>query len=450
MTSVVPSRITWVALRALVAPAISACALSACSGSDPTDPGDGGDRRESTPASDAGGLRPGDGSSGDASDKTPPAPDEPVVCAVSPCVVEIASSCATSVARTGYRSDSVAAFCARLDDGTVRCWGWDAYGALGRGMGDGGPSMGGSWGVDAFAPDTPVPLGGKARRLAEGSCAIDETGALLCWGSNLAGQLGQGSKDDLAHPTPQPVALPGPVARASSSSTGACAVLETGALWCWGPSPLDGTLTKPVEVRALPRAVQSSGSFAVSDQGEIVAWGPGGRETSVVGSSWISPGIQGSLVDVSRVSSAGWGAFCALAGVDLYCLSDFSVYQSPVRDYAPNRSAATPVKLPDVGVARVQQFSLGPPRTRSGPPVRDILCLRLTDGSVLCGGEGYGNYFVRAGVTDYAVAVAACGGAACALLKTGAVECWGSNASGLLGQGSQDSDVHPAPVRVSF
>ncbi|HEU4538394.1 MAG TPA: RCC1 domain-containing protein, partial [Polyangiaceae bacterium] len=77
--------------------------------------------------------------------------------------------------------------CARLSDGTVRCWG------------AGGPSLGterrSSLGDDESPSAAgPVDLGGKATQLAMGYhvCALLEGGAVRCWGANDSGQLGYG------------------------------------------------------------------------------------------------------------------------------------------------------------------------------------------------------------------------------------------------------------------
>jgi alpha-tubulin suppressor-like RCC1 family protein len=47
----------------------------------------------------------------------------------------------------------------------------------------------------------------------------------------------------------------------------------------------------------------------------------------------------------------------------------------------------------------------------------------------------------------YAIGVAASGGHACALLVTGAVDCWGNNAAGQLGDGTQTTRLVPVAVK---
>jgi len=86
--------------------------------------------------------------------------------------------------------------CAVLVDGTMRCWGHSAFGALARGNTDPigylqPPSVG-----DA------VDLGGRVVAFADAMsarhhCVLLESGELKCWGYNLHGQLGYGHGEHL-------------------------------------------------------------------------------------------------------------------------------------------------------------------------------------------------------------------------------------------------------------
>ena len=165
----------------LLAVAFGACALFlACgdetprTGFDET-PGDAGPRPEaSLPPS-----PPVDGSA-------PPPPDgadEPVVCTESPCATQLAA---------GEHH-----VCARLDDGSVQCWGDDAMGVLGRGSIDAGRA--GVRPAPAFGLRRVTQISAAART----TCARDEDGAVHCWGDNRDGQLGLGTADDAPHPHPE-------------------------------------------------------------------------------------------------------------------------------------------------------------------------------------------------------------------------------------------------------
>ncbi len=86
--------------------------------------------------------------------------------------------------------------CAARVDGEVRCWGTNSFGQAGRGN---TTTIG-----DDELPSTgnPTDLGGTVVAFAEGVqayhfCALLETGALKCWGRNNFGQLGYGHTDDV-------------------------------------------------------------------------------------------------------------------------------------------------------------------------------------------------------------------------------------------------------------
>ncbi len=132
--------------------------------------------------------------------------------------------------------------CAILDDGSVRCWGYDANGRLGAGL----PLF------DTVTRPTPALNLGPGRTavaISAGSahtCAVLDNGAVTCWGFNGNGQLGQGSTTSRPVPTP-PVdlggrataiaAAPGYIRDPSEAYVGGahtCAVLESGAVRCWG------------------------------------------------------------------------------------------------------------------------------------------------------------------------------------------------------------------------
>lgn len=131
--------------------------------------------------------------------------------------------------------------CAVLLDGAVKCWGGSTNGELGLGdtksRGDGPGEMG-----DAL-PE--VDLGGRALTVTVGwahTCALLEDGRVKCWGFNHAGQLGQG--DDRTRgdePGEMGEALPavdlGSGRRALQLTTGAnhnCVLLDDGTVKCWG------------------------------------------------------------------------------------------------------------------------------------------------------------------------------------------------------------------------
>ncbi|MCX6422859.1 MAG: fibronectin type III domain-containing protein [Actinobacteria bacterium] len=125
--------------------------------------------------------------------------------------------------------------CAVLADGSAKCWGSNTSGRLGRGTDE-----------DSLVPVLVSGLTGgttatTVRSIATAvlhTCAVLESGAVTCWGANFNGQLGDGTTDS----SNSPVAVPGidgttPAKTAISVSLGdahTCALLATGAVKCWG------------------------------------------------------------------------------------------------------------------------------------------------------------------------------------------------------------------------
>jgi len=126
--------------------------------------------------------------------------------------------------------------CARLDDGGIVCWGDNYLGELGTGGDDGGP--------DARAPEyvhrqPELVEAGAAVRVSAGSYAtcgqFESPPFLRCWGNNFAKVLVP-NVGLVVVDTPRPVTIPfvldgGDVAPGVYQT---CAVSDEGSLFCWG------------------------------------------------------------------------------------------------------------------------------------------------------------------------------------------------------------------------
>ena len=125
--------------------------------------------------------------------------------------------------------------CALLVTSNVRCWGNGNDGALGYGnttnVGDN----------ESPASAGDVDLGGTVIQIAAGdehTCALLDTGAVRCWGLGQAGRLGYGNTNDIGRrETPASagfVDVGGTVTQIAAGDRQTCALLDTGAVRCWG------------------------------------------------------------------------------------------------------------------------------------------------------------------------------------------------------------------------
>lgn len=140
--------------------------------------------------------------------------------------------------------------CALLAGGSLKCWGFNGYGQLGLGdtqnRGDGPGEMGGS------LPALDLGAGAIAVEVSAGAyhtCARLDGGSLKCWGRNVDGQLGLG---DTVTRGDGPGEMGGSlaalnlgtgrtVAWITAGATHGCALLDNGATRCWGYN-LEGQL----------------------------------------------------------------------------------------------------------------------------------------------------------------------------------------------------------------
>jgi alpha-tubulin suppressor-like RCC1 family protein len=133
--------------------------------------------------------------------------------------------------------------CALLDNSTVKCWGLGFFGQLGYGDPERRGNDPGEMGDNL--PAVNLGTGRTARAISAGgnhTCALLDNGTIKCWGYNQTGQLGQG--DDIARgnaPGQMGNALPvvdlgtGRTAIAvSAADSHTCALLDNGSVKCWG------------------------------------------------------------------------------------------------------------------------------------------------------------------------------------------------------------------------
>ena len=131
--------------------------------------------------------------------------------------------------------------CAVLDNAAIKCWGVNEEGQLGQGdrvdRGASANDMGDN------LPQVNLGTGARALEVTCGkdfTCALLESGAVKCWGANTHGQLGMGDvlsrgwvPSDLGDNLPS-LDLGGRAAGLAAGDHHACARLEGGDLKCWG------------------------------------------------------------------------------------------------------------------------------------------------------------------------------------------------------------------------
>jgi alpha-tubulin suppressor-like RCC1 family protein len=168
--------------------------------------------------------------------------------------------------------------CAVMSDGGVRCWGSQDAAELGNGVFSGVPSFN----------VAVIGLHGPALQLALGvadSCALLTSGEVQCWGRNADGQLGIGTIGGFAFLPTTVVGLSAGVIALASGERNACAVTVQGDVLCWGASDnfaltgaADAGTAFPTKVAGLSGpAIGVSGTWqhtcAVLDGGAVMCWG---------------------------------------------------------------------------------------------------------------------------------------------------------------------------------
>jgi alpha-tubulin suppressor-like RCC1 family protein len=242
--------------------------------------------------------------------------------------VQVSSITNASAVSAGYSHT-----CALLSDRTVKCWGNNKAGRLG----DGSMNHGHKNGYEEDVSPTPVQVNGitNASAISSGAdyaCALLSDRTVKCWGSNLEGELGNGTATNSS----TPVRVSG-ITNASAISAGdshACALLSGGKVECWGGSTFgelgDGSANHghedsfemdfsptPVQVSVITSAAAidagSSHSCALLSDGTVECWG--GNSAGQLGNGNTddsSTPVQVSNITNASAISAGYSHTCAL------------------------------------------------------------------------------------------------------------------------------------------
>lgn len=332
--------------------------------------------------------------------------------------------------------------CARLSDGTVRCWGSNYHGELGDGEGE--------WGASSIKPKEISGLANVIDIAAGGwqSCARFEDGTIECWG---AGSIGPADVSELSD-----------IEQVAIGARHACALSGDGSVYCWGRNESGELGHGESYWRDVPSRVEGvSGviridlgeahTCALLEDGTVKCWGSNWRGTLGIGSldAEQSRSSPTPVVDLSNVVDIALGGAHGFAILEDRTARGWgsNFYYGSLGD-GTYEDRATPVNV--VGLSDIAEISTG--RTHG--------CARLFDGTVHCwGGNVYGQLGVEYGYRAVAEEVRGLSGVAqisaghehsCALLDDGSVCCWGDNSQGQLGSDTSDTlhgrSSRPRPV----
>ena len=117
--------------------------------------------------------------------------------------------------------------CARLEDGTVQCWGRNEYGQVGNGTNG-----------HAFQPSTVINVA-NATAIASGvwrACAVIDNKTVKCWGNNVEGNLGNCTNEnsDVGVPVYGIDGISSTAASVSLSSDHTCVLMGDASIRCFG------------------------------------------------------------------------------------------------------------------------------------------------------------------------------------------------------------------------
>jgi alpha-tubulin suppressor-like RCC1 family protein len=185
--------------------------------------------------------------------------------------------------------------CALDLSGNVWCWGANVVGQLGDGTTT-ARNVATRVCASGSGQDCPngAPLSGVTA-IAVGrsfSCALTTSGGVKCWGTNIVGELGDGTTTNRLLPV-DVSGLTSGVAALVAGEFHACAVLTGGGVKCWGYN-IDGELGDGTQV---------SKTTPVS----VCATGSGASCTALTGVSKLSAGVAHTCVITTPSSVKCWG-----------------------------------------------------------------------------------------------------------------------------------------------
>jgi alpha-tubulin suppressor-like RCC1 family protein len=332
--------------------------------------------------------------------------------------------------------------CALTDSGSVLCWG---DGALGQ-MGNGTTTQKNSQPQNVTISNvTSISSGGYAD--TGHTCAVTSTGAVKCWGSNILGQLGDGSNVDRSTPV-STAAFPGGL-HAASVDVGVnhtCALMNDHSVECWG-SDSSGQLGDGVN------SISTTAIDVNQIGGGVTLLGTGERNTCALASGSVlcwGNNRSGQVSDGTNVNRPAPTPVAGLSGnvtaIDSGMNQSCAVVDSKVECWSWNNGAASLATVIPGGVSSLS--------------VTNLHACAVVNSAAECWGDNshgqLGNGATTDSSTPVVVSTLSSGVAAvsvgqwfsCALLTNQTVQCWGDNTNGQLGNGATATLPATVPVAV--
>lgn len=343
--------------------------------------------------------------------------------------------------------------CALTEAGGVKCWGYNYDGELGNGTSN-----------DSLIPVDVSGLTSGVVGISNGhkhTCALTSLGGVKCWGFNVDGELGDGTTT--SRRTPVDVSgLTSGVAGISANGYHTCAVMNNGAVKCWGYNAFgelgNGTTNSsstPVSVSSLSSGVSvvKAGEYhtcALMSAGGVKCWGQNysgqlGDATFI--SKLIPVDVSGLTSGVAALSTGGLHTCALTTGGGLKCWGDNTYGQLGNGATLPAPPSSTPVSVSGL-TSGVKVISGGSRHT----------CALTTGDAAKCWGNnqygqlgngttGLSSFPVNvSGLTSGVNVIRAGYWDSCALMLSGGLKCWGDNQYGELGDGTYNNALIPVTV----